>query len=432
MTDLPMFTPRRLFRSVVCAVIAVTMAMPALPARAEANPRYAALIMDADTGVILHQSSADKTLHPASLVKMMTLTMTFEALQSGRLRLNDRVPISAHAAGMSPSKIGIPAGGSISVEDAIYALVTKSANDIAAALGEKLGGTESQFAAMMTRRAREIGMTKTVFKNASGLPNPQQVTSARDQAKLARFIIKTYPQYYTYFSTRNFNYRGVSHHNHNRLMSSYKGMDGMKTGFIGASGFNLVASAVRGDRRLIGVVFGGRTAASRNARMAELLDAGFAELGVGKDAGTVVVAQAQPGKSTPKPGRKPETIAQLAAMHNNVDPAAGESGRMMNHNAAPAGVQIASLSPAAPIPADQRPWSIQIGAFESRARTDSALREALARLPDDLSGGSPFIAPLKTGDSWIFRARLGGYSKAQALAACRLIKDCMPVAPQAF
>jgi D-alanyl-D-alanine carboxypeptidase len=427
-----MFFLRRLVRSVACVAIAALLAVVAIPAQAESNPRYAALIMDADTGVILHQSSADKKLHPASLVKMMTLMMAFDALAAGKLSLRDRVPVSKHAASMQPSKIGIAPGGSISVEDAIYALVTKSANDIAVALGEKLGGTESQFAAMMTRRAHEIGMTKTVYRNASGLHNPAQVSTARDQAKLARYIIKTYPQYYEYFSTRNFTYRGVSHHNHNRLMSSYKGMDGMKTGFIGPSGFNLVASAVRNDRRLIGVVFGGRTAASRNARMATLLDQGFAELGIGKDAGTVVVASAK-GKVAPKPDRKPESIAQLAALHN-VDPAAGAaSARGLNNvAAAPAGVQIASLSPAAPIPAEQRPWAIQIGAFESRARTDGALREAMARLPDNLAGGSPFIAPLKTGEGWLFRARLGGYSKEQAIAACRLIKDCLPVAPQAF
>lgn len=423
-----MFFSRRLIRSVACVVIAALLTVPAIPAQAKSNPRYAALIMDADTGVILHQSGADKKLYPASLVKMMTLMMAFEALAAGKISLRDRVTISKYAASMQPSKIGIAPGGSISVEDAIYALVTKSANDIAVALGEKLGGTESQFAAMMTRRAHEIGMTKTVYKNASGLPNAAQISTARDQAKLARHIIKTYPQYYKYFSTRNFTYRGASYHNHNRLMSTYKGMDGMKTGFIGASGFNLVASAVRNDRRLIGVVFGGRTAASRNARMAELLDQGFAELGIGKDAGTVVVASK--GKVAPKPDRKPESIAQLAALHN-VDPAAG-TGYSLNNAAAPAGVQIASLSPAAPIPAEQRPWAIQIGAFESRARTDGALREAMARLPDDLAGGSPFIAPLKTGEGWLFRARLGGYSKEQAIAACRLIKDCLPVAPQAF
>jgi D-alanyl-D-alanine carboxypeptidase len=360
---------------------------------------------------------------------------------------------------MVPSKLDLPAGSSISVEDAIYALVTKSANDIAVALGEKLGGTESQFAAMMTRKAREIGMTRTVFRNASGLHNVQQTSSARDMAKLARYIIKRYPQYYPYFSTREFSFKGQSYHNHNRLMSSYKGMDGFKTGFIGPSGFNLVASAVRGNKRLIGVVFGGRTAASRNAHMAQLLDGAFAKVG----AGDVLVASAG-AAIPPKPGRKPETIMRLAMAHNDAAPAAGapdqrwaQSKTFSNITGqgdvdpsalqrfengvrviaaqgapAPAGVQIASLGPAPAIAPAPRPWAIQIGAFESRARTDEALRTTLSRLPDTLASGSPFIAPLKTGNGWLFRARLGGYSKEQAIAACKLLKDCMPVAPQAY
>ena len=448
-----LFRPAALFLALCAAMLCASTA-----ARAEANPRYAAIVMDADTGMILHQSHADKTLHPASLVKMMTLTMTFEALEQGRITLRDRVYISPHAASMVPSKLDLPAGSSISVEDAIYALVTKSANDIAVALGEKLGGSENQFAVMMTRRAREIGMTRTVFRNASGLHHVQQTSSARDMAKLARYIIKRYPQYYSYFSTREFSYRGQSYHNHNRLMSSYKGMDGFKTGFIGPSGFNLVASAVRGDKRLIGVVFGGRTASSRNAHMAQLLDNGFAKVG----AGAVLVASAE-ANVPPRPGRKPETIARLAMIHNDASPAAGtadprwaqsktfsnitgqgdtnpsalrrfENGvRVIAAQAdpAPAGVQIAALSPAAATPAP-RPWAIQIGAFESRARTDEALRTTLSRLPDPLASGSPFIAPLKTGNGWLFRARLGGYSKEQAIAACKLLRDCMPVAPQAY
>lgn len=428
-------------------VMAIGLAMLApSAARAQDNPRYASFVMDADTGQVLHQRHADKSLHPASLVKVMTLTMVFEELAAGRMTLRDRIPISAHAANMVPSKIGIPAGGSISVEDAILALVTKSANDVAAAVGEKIGGTESQFAAMMTRRAREIGMTRTVYRNASGLPHPQQITTVRDQAKLAHYVITRYPQYYRYFSTREFSYRGQRFHNHNRLMSSYRGMDGMKTGYINASGFNLIASAVRNDRRLIGVVFGGRTAASRNAHMASLLDKAF-----GPDNTPLLVANAggKTGGSTaaaPRPGRKPESITQLAALHNtdhsadtfntieqgDVDPTLPTRlGQALGRDAAN-GVQIASLSPAAALPAEQRPWAIQIGAFESRARTDEALRATLRRLPDDLSGGAPFIAPLKTGQGWLFRARLGGYSKEQAMKACAVLKDCMPVAPQAF
>lgn len=451
--------PTRFFVLLSAVTMLLAAALPGA-ARAEANPRYAALVMDADTGTILHQSNADKSLHPASLVKMMTLTMAFDALAAGRLTLRDRIPISQHAASMSPSKIGLSPGSSISVEDAIYALVTKSANDIAVAMGEKLGGTESQFAAMMTRRAHEIGMTRTTFRNASGLHHAGQVSTARDMAKLGRYIIKNYPQYYTYFSTKEFSYRGNSYHNHNRLMSAYKGMDGIKTGFIGPSGFNLVASAMRNDRRLIGVVFGGRTAVSRNEHMRKLLDSGFAQLGVGPDVRVASAAPA-PGKAAPKPGRKPDSITQLAALHNVPDAEDADFSRSKTYGAivgqgdadptmatrlekslramaaqneavAPAGVQMASLSPSIALPAEQRPWAIQIGAFESRARTDAALRETLGKLPDDLAAGSPFIAPLKTGNGWLFRARLGGYSKEQAMKACKVLKDCLPVAPQAF
>lgn len=439
---------------ILAAFCAITGAS-APRAQAQANPLYASFVMDADTGQVLHQSNADKSLHPASLVKMMTLNMAFEELAAGRIKLRDRVTVSQHAASMVPSKLFLPVGSTISVEDAIYALVTKSANDVAVALGEHIGGTESQFAQMMTRRAREIGMTRTTFRNASGLHHPQQISTARDMAKLGRHLIKNYPQYYSYFSTREFAYRGQSYHNHNRLMSSYRGMDGIKTGFIGASGFNLVASAVRNDRRLIGVVFGGRSAASRNAHMASLLDRSF-----GPDTQAVQVASAARAAApvrtaaiAPKPGRKPDSIAQLAALHNT-DPAAGDaafselagqgdadpslSQRMQSGLKAvaeqrQAGVQVAALNPTAQVvPPEQRPWAIQIGAFESRARTDAALRDTLARLPDQLSHGSPFIAPLKTGDGWLFRARLGGYTKEQAMAACRVIKDCLPVAPQAF
>lgn len=472
----------RRFLPVISALICTALlCFAALPARAESNPRYASIVMDADTGMILHQSNADKALHPASLVKMMTLAMTFEALDSGKLRLRDRITVSPHAASMVPSKLGLTPGSTITVEDAIYALVTKSANDIAVALGERLGGTETQFASLMTSRARSIGMTRTTFRNASGLHNPGQVSTARDMAKLARYLIKTYPQYYTYFSTREFSYRGASYHNHNRLMDTFKGMDGLKTGFIGQSGFNLVASAVRNNHRLIGVVFGGRTAASRNAHMASLLNAGFDQV-------TDIRVAAAPVPARKPANIQPETITQLAANLMDTSPAAGDSANggvdpaeeaaeearfaalnpiMQNRtfstligegDSDPAvsrrletglkaiaairgeqhgdttGIQIASLGTVATAPTtpQARPWAIQIGAFESRVRTDAALRTAMAKLPDGLSQGTPFIAPLKTGNGWLFRARLGGYTKEQAMAACKALKDCLPVAPQAY
>ena len=253
--------------------------------------------MDADSGMILSQRYADKTLHPASLTKMMTLLMVFEALDRGDIRKNNRIRMSKRAASMVPSKLGLPAGSSIKIEDAVYALVTKSANDVAVAVAEHIGGSESKFAAMMTARARTIGMNKTRFRNASGLHNKYQVSSARDMAKLARYILQRYPHYYRYFSTKSFTYRGKTYRSHNRLMSSYKGMDGFKTGYINASGFNLVASANQNGRRLIGVVFGGRTSKSRNAHMAEILDAGFS-----KASRTRIARVKTPPKPMPKPG----------------------------------------------------------------------------------------------------------------------------------
>jgi D-alanyl-D-alanine carboxypeptidase len=264
--------------------------------KSQGNLKYASIVMDADTGMILSQRYADKKLHPASLTKMMTLLLTFEALDRGLIRKADRVRISNHAAKMVPSKLGIPAGSSIKVEDAIYILVTKSANDIAVALAEHIGGSESKFARLMTARARTIGMNKTKFRNASGLHHKYQVSSARDMAKMARYILQRYPHYYRYFSTKSFTYKGKTYRNHNRLMESYKGMDGFKTGYVNASGFNLVASAYRNNRRLIGVVFGGRSSRTRNAHMAEIMDAGF------KKAGRVRFASTE---KPPRPRIKP-------------------------------------------------------------------------------------------------------------------------------
>ncbi|NCO03660.1 MAG: D-alanyl-D-alanine carboxypeptidase [Alphaproteobacteria bacterium] len=245
--------------------------------KSSGNPKYASIVMDAETGMILSQRYADATRHPASLTKVMTLLLVFDALERGDLNLRDRIRISSRAASMVPSKLGLPAGSSIRVEDAIYALVTKSANDIAVAVAEHLGGTESKFARAMTDRSKAIGMNATRFMNASGLHDKYQVTTARDMAKMAQYIIKRYPKYYTYFKTRDFTYKGKTYRNHNRLLGNYRGMDGFKTGYINASGFNLIASAERDGRRIIGVVFGGRSGASRNEHMVNILDTGFSK-----------------------------------------------------------------------------------------------------------------------------------------------------------
>jgi len=270
----------------------------ALAKKSKGNPKYASIVMDSETGMILSQRHADAARHPASLTKIMTLLLTFDSLERGDIRLRDRVRISRRAAGMVPSKLGLPAGSSIRVEDAIYALVTKSANDVATALAEHLGGTESKFARIMTSRAKGIGMNSTRFMNASGLHNKHQITTARDMAKMARYVIKRYPKYYSYFKTRNFTYKGKTYRNHNRLLGNYRGMDGFKTGYINASGFNLIASAKRDGRRIIGVVFGGRSGKTRNTHMASIMDKGFSK------ASRIRLAKAY---TIPKPSQKPFT-----------------------------------------------------------------------------------------------------------------------------
>jgi D-alanyl-D-alanine carboxypeptidase len=256
-------------------------ALLAPPAMAQiGSERYAAIVLDARTGNVLTAANADETRHPASLTKMMTLYMVFEALREGRLRLDSRVPFSEEAASRPPSKLGIPAGQSISVEQAILALVTRSANDVATALAERLGGSEARFAQMMTLRARALGMSRTTFRNASGLPDIEQVTTARDMATLGRRLFQDFPDRYHYFGVTHAQLGGVRLRNHNRMLESYEGVDGIKTGYINASGFNIVTSASRGGQRLIGAVFGGSSWTERDAHMATLLDRGFDQLGV--------------------------------------------------------------------------------------------------------------------------------------------------------
>ena len=244
------------------------------------SARYASLVMDAASGQVLFAANPDEPRYPASLTKMMTIYMLFEAMRDRRVTLNQLVPVSPHAAAMSPSKLGLTPGTVITVEQALLGLVTKSANDAAAALGELLGGDEERFAQMMTLRARALGMTRTTFRNASGWPDPDQVTTARDLALLARHLIQDYPSEYRYFAVPSFVFHGRIIPNHDRMLQTYPGADGLKTGYIDASGCNLVTSAVRGDVRLIGVVMGASNGAERDTHMASLLDAGYDRMGV--------------------------------------------------------------------------------------------------------------------------------------------------------
>lgn len=237
------------------------------------SPGYSALVIDANSGAVLHATNADAMRHPASLTKVMTLFMLFERLDAGKLTLESQLRVSEHAADQAPTKLGLREGGSISVEDAIKGMVTRSANDAAVVVAEHLAGSEEEFARQMTRRARSLGMTGTVYRNASGLPDSAQVTTARDQAILGRAIQERFPRYYRYFSTRTFTYRGQQISNHNKLLGRVEGVDGIKTGYIRASGFNLITSVRRNGRHVVAVVLGGASAAARDASMRQLLAA---------------------------------------------------------------------------------------------------------------------------------------------------------------
>ena len=240
-------------------------------ARQSYNPPFSSIIVDGNSGATLSSNNSDASRHPASLTKIMTLYLLFERLDAGKIRLDTEMDVSEHASEQAPTKLGLRPGQTIRVEDAIKGLVTRSANDAAVVIAEAIAGDEDDFAKLMTRKARALGMTRTVYRNASGLPDDDQVTTARDQSTLGRAIQDRFPRYYRYFSTSAFNYHGHSIRNHNHLLGSVEGVDGIKTGYIRASGFNLVTSMRRNNRHLVGVVMGGRSGGSRDAIMRNLL-----------------------------------------------------------------------------------------------------------------------------------------------------------------
>ena len=245
---------------------------PKAPAGESYQPSYSSIVVDANSGAVMQATNADSQRHPASLTKIMTLYLLFERLEQGKIKLSTELPVSAHAAMQAPSKLGLKPGESIRVETAIRAIVTKSANDVAVIVAEALGGDEPSFARLMTAKAKALGMSQTLYRNASGLPDDQQITTARDQALLGRAIQDRFPTYYQFFATRTFDYRGKSIRNHNHLLGVVDGVDGIKTGYIHDSGFNIVTSVRRANHHLVAVVFGGRTADARDARVRSLID----------------------------------------------------------------------------------------------------------------------------------------------------------------
>ncbi len=344
------------------------------------------IVIDADSGKVISSSNADERRYPASLTKLMTLYITFDALNKGKLKLSDRLKVSRHAAGQTPSKIDVRTGETISVENAIKALIVKSANDCAVVLAEALGKTEDNFAKIMTQTAKDLGMNHTTFKNASGLPHPGQKTTARDMAILGSAVYHHFPEYYKLFSTRKFQYKGKTFFTHNHLLKKYKGTDGMKTGYTNAAGYNIVTSAKRNGKRVIAVVMGHNSIKERDTKVASLMTKGFQKIGK-SEAAPQVIAQAE---IIPQP----ET-AQPSETNDNS-------------------------------------WAIQVGAFSNYARARNyALNIQSSLKPDYAAKTSVNVEPFSKGYSVIYRSQLVGLEKNEADKSCyqlqRAKKSCIVV-----
>jgi D-alanyl-D-alanine carboxypeptidase len=381
-------------RGALGAALAMCLAIFAfaLPAPAAASAKSAALVMDAHTGKVLYSRNADEYRYPASLTKVMTLYLLFEKLDKGEITLKSRIKMTAKGAGMPPSKLGLRAGETLTVEEAILALITRSANDVASATGAFIAGTEDAFAVQMTKKARALGMSKTTYKNASGLPDKDQRTTARDQATLAKRIKEDFPQYYAYFSTELFEWRKARIHNHNRLLGRYEGTTGLKTGYTRASGFNLTATVERDNKSLIGVVMGGEKAKLRDDHMVELLDQAFPRavaMKPGQSATRLAAATTPPPPPILRPAatipaEDRNALLQLAASIDE-QPEAEPAVATVNTVAAPAPVQSAALSAPvpAPTPAAQTlaaPEAPATAAAEPAAPVDSVTAYAVAAI----------------------------------------------------
>jgi D-alanyl-D-alanine carboxypeptidase len=455
----------RPFWFIIGLFIASAAVMPAAEAaRIEVSagpggPIYEAMVLDAETGQVLRQLNPDAVTYPASLTKMMTLYLTFEALNQGRIRLDQYVQVSAAAVAHAPSKLGFEAGEWVTIHDMILGIVTKSANDAAAVLAEALGGTEANFALMMTQKAQQLGMTRTHYANASGLPDPEQLTTARDIARLALALYHDFPREYRYFSVKQFDFQGETVNGHDHMLDWYPGADGIKTGFTVASGYNLATSAVQNGRRVIGVILGGRSVRGRDASMGQLLDLGFADLARQQP---VMVAQRQapataavadaappaapaiatpavatqpaqprpslaavasasmaaPSEPTPTPAAMPEQQASVAPTAvSDATPArpaapsiASVAAAVVDHLVP---VAKAEAAPVSPEPGEG--WAIQMGAFRAESGAEHVEHE-VARLAFARGKQAQILAP--AGSEHLYRARLLYFTTAAARAAC--------------
>jgi len=382
-----------------------------------AAARSAAIVMDAATGAVLYEDDADALRYPASLTKIMTLYLLFEAVDAKRVTLETRFPVSVRASNQDPTKLGLKPGETITVREIILGLVTKSANDAAVVAAEGLAGSEPAFAAKMTEKARQLGMASTLFRNASGLPDPQQKTTARDLAVLARAMLKNFPHHYHFFDTPSFTFNGITHANHNRLNNWYEGADGLKTGYIRASGFNLVTSAKRDNRRLIGVVMGGISPGSRDQEMARLLDAAF----IRTDNDTIIRHASAPRA---KPDAKAAKVELAQAKQKG-----GKAARIARAETAPR-TEPARAETA--IAKTASGWGVQVGAFSQTDAARKATEQAAKLAPTFLGDATADVIALSTKKGQMYRARLIGISESDARKACKALKkkmECVPLAP---
>lgn len=432
---------------------------------------YSGIVVDAKSGKTLYAERADALAHPASLTKMMTLYLMFEAMEAGKVAKNTRIVVSARAASMQPSKLGTKPGGSISAEQAILSVVTKSANDIAVAIGEHLAGSEPAFAERMTRKARALGMSRTNFRNASGLPHAQQVTTARDMARLGIALREHFPQYYRYFSARSFTYGRSRMANHNRLLGRVAGVDGIKTGYTRASGYNLVTSVRSGNRSIVAVVLGGKSGRARNQQMQRLIAANLAKASAGADrmvvartggaievaARTQIAAEemqaADRAAAAARIAKAPEalrieeahaaaaiplSVAEIAVIEAKLRQISGhalpvpERAPDANSLAAESIDETATASvrksDEAPAPDEEKTaaaagWQIQIGAAPSRPAALSLIQSARGKAKSLLGQRQSHTETVEKGGDVLHRARFSGFaSQAAAADACRQLK----------
>jgi D-alanyl-D-alanine carboxypeptidase len=413
-------------------MLALAMAVPSTEALARPKARSsgsaiaAAIVVDMNSGRILREQASTIPRAPASLTKMMTLYVLFSYMRAGAVSPDSELVVTPYAASQAPTKLNLKPGATIRAADAVNALVTLSANDAAVTIAENLAGTEANFARVMTRKAQELGMMSTLFRNASGLPNDEQVTTARDMAVLAQHLIRDFPEYYGCFQTKYFAYHGRRYRNHNRLLFGYKGTDGIKTGYTRAAGFNLTASVRREDKHLVAVVLGGRTGGQRDAAMRALLDQSFPKAVAGKskpvETAPLVASLETPAPPAPPPPVAKKRVFALASAAPTAEPVS------LGQDAAPTAAKLAP-APAESVVPSAGPYHVQVGAFTSQAEAESRLGEVQGRASSVLDGHQPLAVAFQKDDAQWYRARFAGFSQDSAKSTCAQLKrmsfDCV-------